>query len=152
MSLSDDQRALVRCVYDWLFEHGRPPTSAEIAAHLRRGGTAADVRRELSELKVGKTILPHPVTGEIWMAGPFASTPTDYSVSSARVTWWANCAWDMLGVAALADQPVRIDARCIDCGDRFTVSVDDPGHVDLPPWVVHFLVPARQWYDDIGFT
>lgn len=149
MTLTPDQRALVRCVYDALFETGRPPSSVEIASRL--GGSATDARRALAELRIGKTILPHPATGEIWMAGPFASAPTAYSVTDGTVTWWANCAWDMLGVAALLNRRVRMDGRCTDCGDLFAATVD-PANAQLPPWVVHFLVPARNWYDDIGFT
>jgi hypothetical protein len=146
---SAEQRAIVRCVYDWLLEFGRPPTSEQVATQL--GGTGADIRRALAGLKIGKTVLPHPATGEIWMAGPFASAPTGYSVSNGRVTWWANCAWDMLGVAALVDQPVQLSARCTDCGEEFDVPLD-PSNAQLPDWVVHFLVPAQRWYDDIGFT
>ena len=136
-------------VYDHLLERGMPPTLDELARHFGCG--AADAKRALAELKIGKTVLAHPQTGEIWMAGPFAATESPYRVTGSRVTWFANCAWDMLGVAVIANERVRIEARCTDCGEDLSMSASpsEPPSIDA---VVHFLVPARRWYDDLGFT
>jgi hypothetical protein len=57
----------------------------------------------------------------------------------------------MLGVAAVARHEVRIEARCTDCGEPITLTADPSRALDAEG-VVHFLVPARRWYDDIGFT
>ena len=84
-------------------------------------------------------------------SGPFASEKTDYKVAGRRTTWFANCAWDMLGVAMIARERVTIETRCGDCGEAIQLRADH----ESPPresLVVHFLVPARRWYDDIGFT
>jgi hypothetical protein len=136
-------------VYDRLFARGLPPTAAEIAEHWGIDEGAA--KRMLGALKIGKTLLAHPTTGEIWMAGPFASSPTPYRVVGSHASWWANCAWDMLGIAALADEPVRIDASCTDCAAPVTIRAD-PLTGPRDQGIVHFLLPARRWYDDIGFT
>jgi hypothetical protein len=146
--MSDD--ALRAFVYDHIIVRGAVPPSSEIAAYF--DGDAAQVRDRLAALEVGKTILVHPATHEIWMAGPFSAAPTQYKLSDGKTTWYANCAWDMLGVAMLVDRPLLAETHCADCGERIAVECD-PLH---PPSecqaVVHFLVPARQWYDDIGFT
>jgi hypothetical protein len=105
----------------------------------------------LAELKIGKTVLVHPQTGEIWMAGPFAAASTPYRVVGSRTSWWANCAWDMMGVAFLADEPVRIESVCTDCAAPMTFDLD-PREGSPGTAVVHFLMPARRWYDDIGYT
>jgi hypothetical protein len=137
-------------VYDHIVARGRPPLSGQVAEQF--GVSPEDALRAIREVKIGKTILPHPETGEIWMAGPFASSPSDYEVRGRDVRWWANCGWDMLGVAQLVGEPVRIDTRCGCCDAPISIDADaasdpvDAGHV------VHFLVPARRWYDDIGFT
>jgi alkylmercury lyase-like protein len=136
-------------IYDRLLAAGQPPTIQELAAHFR--ASDAEARRWIADLKIGKTILPHPQTGEIWMAGPFASTKTPYRVAGQRVTWWANCAWDMLGVAMISRESVRIDSQCTDCGEPLTLRSGPNERPDFDG-VVHFLVPARHWYDDIGFT
>ena len=144
-----DSDALRRFIYDELITRGLPPRTERIASHF--GVTRDAARSALADLKVGKTVLVHPSTGEIWMAGPFASAPTSYQITRNGISWWANCAWDLLGVAAIVGAPARLDATCTDCGLPFSVDVGADGP---PPsdWVVHFLLPARRWYDDIGFT
>ena len=146
-----DADALRVFVYDVLVESGRPPTSQVIAA--RFGVSASHARAALRGLRIGKTILPNPETGEIWMAGPFAAAPTAYKVVGRRTTWWANCAWDMLGIPAIVGESVDIEASCTDCGLPAPVRVDaDSGPGAASAEIVHFLVPAHRWYEDIGFT
>ena len=136
-------------IYDVLLDRGSPPSIAELANEFHV--PLRDARHAIADLKIGKTVLPHPRTGEIWMAGPFASEPTPYKVSGKRTSWFANCAWDMFGVAMIAREWVTIETRCGDCREpiRLTADPDSPSREDM---VVHFLVPARRWYDDIGFT
>jgi hypothetical protein len=137
-------------VYDHVIARGLPPKSTEIAGHF--GASVDDALRAIRDVKIGKTILPHPTTGEIWMAGPFASKPSNYEVIAGRKRWWANCAWDMLGVAQLVGEPVRIETRCGDCDAPLSLETDGSAEPAGAGYVVHFLVPARHWYDDIGFT
>lgn len=136
-------------IYEVLLDRGVPPTVAELAHQF--SSSVKEARAAIAGLKIGKTVLPHPRTGEIWMAGPFASEPTAYKVAGRRATWFANCAWDMLGVAMIAREWVSIESECGDCGDAIRLSADHetPSRDKL---VVHFLLPARRWYDDIGFT
>lgn len=145
-----DARAVRVHAYEHLLASGLPPTSLQIADHF--GVKPAEALRALREMKIGKAILPHPATGEIWMAGPFASMPTPYTVIGRTAAWWANCAWDMLGVAQLANEQVRIQTQCVDCGDPMIFHVRPGAGELLDAAVVHFLVPARRWYDDIAFT
>jgi hypothetical protein len=136
-------------VYDYLVANALPPKLDKIATHF--GIARADARRELAALKIGKTILVHPETGEIWMAGPFAATKTVYEVVAGGRTYYANCAWDMLGIPMILGVPVEIHTKCTDCGAAMRIN----GHPKKSPTangVVHFLVPARHWYEDIGFT
>ena len=144
-----DPVALRVFVYDQLVDRGAAPSVALIANHF---GTAPnDTRYALAELRIGKTILVHPDTGEIWMAGPFSATETAYRVTLGDRQWWANCAWDMFGVAVIVGAAVRVDARCGDCGEPMMLECD-PAAPPNGNGVVHFLVPARRWYENIGFT
>jgi hypothetical protein len=136
-------------IYDRLLESGRPPTCAEIGKHFHL--SESEARRTIAEMKIGKTVLPDPKTGEIWMAGPFAAQPTTYRVVGSRTQWFANCAWDMFGVAMIAGEKVRIEAQCTDCGAPMHMHAD-PRTVPTDEGIVHFLVPARRWYEDIRFT
>ena len=147
--MSVDGRALRIAVYETILDSGRVPTAEALAARL--GLAAGDVRSALASLDIGKTILVHPSTGEIWMAGPFSAVETPYRVVSGARTWWANCAWDMFGIVVLVNDHAEIRARCADCGDPMILEAD-PSVAPNDDAVVHFLVPARRWYDDIGFT
>jgi hypothetical protein len=143
-------------VYDTIARRGRPPASTEIGAHF--GITPDDARVAVADAALGKALFPDPHTGEIAIAGPVAGTPTSYRVSANGVTWFANSAWDMLGVAAMFMTEVTIDAKCTDCGEPVKFFLDPlafpafrfvNGSLDDKA-VVHFLLPARQWQDDIG--
>jgi len=136
-------------VYDSLLSAGHLPTSAEIAAQF--GVSRDEVVATIRNARTGKTLLIDPRTGELWMAGPFSARRTAYEITAGTRRWWANCAWDMLGVADLVGEPVDLSARCTDCGEPFAFRFA-PAADDVPDWIVHFLVPARRWYDDIGFT
>jgi len=145
-----DSSSLRIFVYDSLIADGEMPPSAAIANHFAVSGT--DALHALREMRIGKTVLPHPTTGQIWMAGPFSAAETQYVVRAANRRWFANCAWDMLGVATIVAEPVDIEARCTDCGDPIALHLAPQHETVGADLLVHFLLPARRWYDDIGFT
>jgi hypothetical protein len=136
-------------IYAWLLARGVPPSCQEIATHF--GVTRAEARDLLRRMGIGKTVLTHPATGEIWMAGPFSAIETPYRVVGRRTQWWANCAWDMFGVSVIAGEDVRIETQCTDCGDPWVLYAS-PHSKPADEGLVHFLLPARLWYADIGFT
>ena len=90
-------------------------------------------------------------TGALAMAMPFSAVPTPFRVNTPRGTWWANCAWDALGIPVMLSSPAKIDTTCGDCGTP--LRIETTAH-DLVPntGVIHFAVPARDWWADIGFT
>ena len=57
----------------------------------------------------------------------------------------------MPGIPIITGQSARVETKCTDCGEplSFDVAPDRPPAVDS---IVHFLLPAARWYDDIGFT
>lgn len=136
-------------IYDHLIAHGVAPSCAEMGDAF--GETAASVRDQLATLRIGKTVLVHPTTRELWMVGPFSAAPTNYRLTDGSTTWFANCAWDMFGVATLVGRPIRAEVPCVDCDEPLSVHCD-PAEPPKEPFVVHFLLPARRWYEDIGFT
>jgi hypothetical protein len=147
--LQVDPAALRIFVYESLIARAHMPTASDIAE--RFAITHDEAIEAIRGVNIGKTLLPDPRTGEIWMAGPFSAPRTTYEVRAGDRRWWANCAWDMLGVAALVGTRVGVSARCTDCGDIIAFQLA-PEDVTVPDGVVHFLVPARRWYEDIGFT
>jgi hypothetical protein len=144
-----DPAALRQYVYEQILAEGAPPSSARIAE--RFNAARADALAALAGLKIGKTVLVHPRTGEIWMAGPFSSVPTPYVVERGGRQWFTNCIWDLLGAAVLVGQPVQLRASCVESGEPFVADLD-PARGISSDWVAHLLLPARQWYDDVGYT
>jgi hypothetical protein len=87
----------------------------------------------------------------IRMAPPFSGIPTRQRVVAGGIEYFANCAWDALGVAAALQRPAVVHSECGESGEplRLQVTRDGP---ELSSWVFHCLVPAAKWWDDIGFT
>lgn len=83
--------------------------------------------------------------GEIVMAHPFAAHRDGARVDSGGRTWWGNCAWDALGIAAVLDLS---DARVTSNG---VVLALEHGRL-AGDAVFQISVPASRWWDDIAFT
>ena len=92
-----------------------------------------------------------PDLDAIRMANPFSAVPTPYRVHADGRWWYANCAWDAFGIPAALGVDGRFESVCPDCGEPYAVEVRD-GRADRPELLFHVLVPAAQWWDDIGFT
>lgn len=124
-----------------------PPTVESISRDLEL--PARSVRESLEKLAGSHAIVLRPDTHEIWMAHPFSGVPTDYTATSGDRTWFANCGWDAVAILALlGNGTLRSKDPLTSSTNEWTVS---NGQV-RPAGVVHFLVPARKFWDDIGFT
>jgi hypothetical protein len=88
---------------------------------------------------------------ELRMANPFSAVPTAYRVEAAGRWWYANCAWDALGVCAALGVDGRVEASCPDCGEPIALGVREQ-RPDDESLVFHCLVPAARWWEDIVFT
>ena len=139
-----------RHVYFSVVANGRPPTTAETAhAFGRKKPEIADAYRRLHDAHA--LVLVADST-EIWMANPFCFAPTPHRVTAGGRTWTGTCAWDALGIPAALHGDGRIDSACACCGEAIELEVRDGALVEGEDLLVHIVVPARRWWDDIGFT
>ena len=145
----DLDRELRARVYEHFIDTGRAPSAEDLAGAL--GTDVATVDGSLQRLAAAHALVLDPRSAEILMAHPFSATATDYPVYARGITYWANCAWDALGVPVLLGNDAVSVAACPDCAVRLTLEVRD-GSVRSNADVVHFLVPARDFWRDIGFT
>lgn len=136
-------------VYRGFVEDARPPSPDEIARSL--GHPQIEVEGALRRLADGHVLVLAPGTPYVWMANPFSAIPTPFRVESGDSRWWGNCIWDALGILAAVGRDGMVSASCPDCGEPLTIEVTD-GAVAGDEAIVHYALPAAQWWDDIGFN
>ena len=139
-----------RHVYFSVVAHGRPPTVAETAAAFER--PAPEVEESYGRLHDAHALVLFPDSTDIWMANPFCFAPTPYRVTAGGRVWTGACAWDALGIPGALHGDGRIDSECACCGEPVALEVRDGELAEGADLLVHILVPARRWWDDIGFT
>jgi len=150
---TDKNRVRLR-LYQMFVEFGRCPSKAEMTADL--GASVGDVTNALNELAAAHMLVLQPGSGEVLMANPLSAVPTPFAVETegraGPRSWYGNCIWDALGVIAMLHGDGRVLASCGCCGESMTVSVRGGEVVCSPPGLVHFALPARQWWSDIVFN
>ena len=134
---------------DYSRQTGRTPAITELAA--KHSLPAAEIAGALRRLDENHHLVLDDESGEILMAFPFSAVPTAFRVESGERGWWANCVWDALGIAALFQQDARASTACPCCNHPLQLEVKG-GSLAANEGVVHFTIPARQWWDDVVFT
>jgi hypothetical protein len=137
-----------RATYRLFVQLGRAPSAREVAAD--RGVGEPDVRAAWARLHEAHALVLD-ADGEIRMANPFSAVPTDFRVDAAGRSWFANCGWDAFGIGAALGVDSAFDTHCPDCGEGLHIEINE-GRPEPTNLVWHVLVPARQWWSDIGFT
>jgi hypothetical protein len=141
--------AMRRATYALFVELGRAPTAAETTREtgIEVGAVVESWRR----LHAVRALVLNSATDEIRMANPFSAVPSAYRVRVSGRWWYANCAWDAIGICAALHADGQVEASCPDCGAPVGFAVQDerPGDSSL---LFHCLVPASRWWDDIVFT
>ncbi|MGD2059260.1 MAG: organomercurial lyase [Acidimicrobiia bacterium] len=134
-------RAVRARIYELFVDGARVVDAGTLAAAT--GLTRPEVTQSMADLAAEHRIALAD-NGRVRMAHPFSGVPTSYRARIGERWWWANCAWDSLAILALlgdgeAEGP-----------DGLTWSVRE-GRVE-PDGIVHLLVPARSFWDDVGYT
>jgi hypothetical protein len=125
------------------------PQAPEIATALAR--EIDEIKAALKQLAANKVLILAPNDGNIWAANPFCAVPSGFRVRAAGRTYRAICIWDALGIAAALQKDAVIDATCGDCGEPMRLEIVNDA-LARAEGMVHFAVPARNWWDNIGFA
>jgi Alkylmercury lyase len=136
-------------VYEQMIETASAPSAAAVAHALSLD--TGEVEGAFQALAEARMLVLQPGTTAIWMAMPFSNVQTPFTVISNGRAYYANCAWDAFGVAALLETDARIFTTCADCGGVIERKISNGAPIDTSG-VVHFALPVRRWWDDIGFT
>lgn len=136
-------------IYRFFADQCQAPAYQHIADVLK--ADRENVRAAFHKLHGRHMIFLDHHTDSIRMANPFSAIPTRFKVTSGNKQWWANCAWDSLGIAAALHMDVQITAGYPDTEETVELQVKR-GTVDGKNHVVYFPLPCRHWYDDLVFT
>ena len=135
---------------------GEPPSAESLAALMRTPLT--EVRAALERLAAGKAIVLQPESRTILMATPLCAVPTPFRVrgtSSAFTSpgrwFFGSCVWDAMGIAAMLGGDAVLDTACGCCGEAMALPFR-AGEPLPAEGVIHFVIPARRWWENIVFT
>lgn len=136
-------------IYTHFAETGTAPSAREVADRV--GADVESVLGAYVRLREQRVLALEADRTSIRMAPPFSGVPTQHAVLVDGIQYFANCAWDALGIPAALQRPGEVHSRCEQSGEPFdlNVGVDGP---DDSPWLFHCVVPAAKWWDDIVFT
>ena len=136
-------------IYRQMIETSAAPSPAEAARAL--GCAPEEAAAAYRALADARMIVLRPGTTTVWMAMPFANVQTPFTVISGGRAYYANCAWDAFGIAALLRADARVFTTCPDCGGVIERKISG-GALGDPRGVVHFALPPRRWWENIGYT
>ncbi|MBL8079823.1 MAG: hypothetical protein JNM55_17785 [Anaerolineales bacterium] len=147
-------------VYRYFADTTRAPSTEDTARHFNISKEEAG--KIYTELNHRHAFFLEPETLTIRMANPFSAIPTDFKVHANGKTYFANCAWDMLGIPAAlhcdatidavfteSNGPVQLEIRDGQIAQGGVLAAEDGGLSDM---LVHFPLPFSRWYDDLVFT
>ena len=147
---AEEQDARVRAgVYDITVSSGMPPGAAQLSAVLTLPEPL--VRESLERLAAGRALVLQRDSREVLMANPFSAVPTPFAVHAGGRLFYGNCIWDALGIPAMLGTDARIESSCACCGEAMELVVSE-GALQPVTGVVHFAVPAHEWWQDIVYN
>src|SRR5262245_56337845 len=145
----DDSTRVKMAIYRHFADTAEAPSAADLAGPL--GMTADEVRAAFTALRTSRVLFLEPNGVTIRMAPPFSGVPTQHEVYVEKRRYFANCAWDALGIPAALRSAAIVRSRCEQTHEPLRLEVGTEG----PPasdWIFHCLVPAAKWWDDLVFT
>ena len=146
----DFETAVKLNIYETLAGMAHAPTTFDVARSLN--APSAQVEDAFRGLHQKRLLVPEPGDpSRIRMAPPFSGVPTSFRVVVDGRSYFANCAWDALGISAALHRDAVVEASDGESGEPIRLIVKDAGPKP-EPCVIHFAVPAARWWDDIVHT
>jgi hypothetical protein len=136
-------------IYRHIAETTGMPTVGAVAAAV--SASEEEVREAYQHLSTNRALVFEPDGVSIRMAMPFSGIATQHRVRVDGREYFANCAWDALGVIAALQRPGAVLSRCEQTLEPIELEVGEDGPAP-EPCVIHFAVPAAHWWKDIVFT
>jgi alkylmercury lyase-like protein len=136
-------------VYQHFADTTHPPSADVTAQHFNI--SLEEAAEYYKALNARHAFFLDPDTLNIRMAWPFSAIPTDFKVHANGKTYYANCAWDMLGIPVILQSDATAEAVCTESNDAVQLEIKN-GQVTNSELLIHFPVAFSHWYDDLVFT
>lgn len=136
-------------ILQYIIQNGFAPDVEELCGLLDQ--QKQTVIEALYALQEYHGVVLHPNEPKIWVIHPFSLAPTNFLVQTSRRSWWGNCAWCSLGVAALLKEDLSILTSYGAHGEPLIISIKD-GEIQDKDLVVHFPIPMKQAWDNVIYT
>jgi hypothetical protein len=143
-----DRGFLHHTILTHFVERGYAPSVRELSGILEQPRDS--VIAALEALQDDHGVVLQPVSREIWVAHPFSAAPTNFWVESRRGSWWGNCAWCSMGIAALVGGDVVVTTTLGGESRQVRVRVSDGATQD--EYLVHFPVPMARAWENVTYT
>lgn len=146
---TDFDTSVKLAIYRTTAETGRLPSLKTVAERVC--ATPEAVQLAYRALRADRLLFLEDDGVTIRMAPPFSGVRTQHRVTVGGIDYFANCAWDALGIPAALRRPGLVESRCEQSLEplRLAVGIDGP---EPSSWLFHCLVPAAKWWDDLVFT
>ena len=136
-------------IYRHFAETGEAPAVQTVASRL--GVSEPQVQQSYGDLRASRVLFLERDDCTIRMAPPFSGVPTQHRVQVGAVSYFANCAWDALGIPAALQRPGVVSSECALTREPLRLEIGAEGPSPCA-WVFHSLVAAAHWWDDLVFT
>ena len=138
-------------ILNHLLEKGYAPDLPTIAAHFGES-TLHEAKSVLIELEEQHGVVLHPDKESVWIVHPLSTAPTNFWIKAQGMTYWGNCAWCSLGVAALL-QPNNVTISTTVGAEGELVGIEiASGKLTSTDYLVHFPVPMTKAWDNVVYT
>lgn len=149
MSELDFDTRVKLAVYHYFAETGSQPSPEDIGGRL--GSDVSTILDAYRRLRSKRMLVLEEDGRSIRMASPFSGVATQHVVEVDGRNYFANCAWDALGIIAALQKPGIVHSRCEQTREPLHLGVGQDGP-EWSDWLFHSLVPAARWWEDIIFT
>src|SRR3972149_10440694 len=110
-------------IYTTIAETAAAPTA--VAVGQRSGPAPQQAEAAFPRLYEKRLLVPEPGhPSRIRMAPPFSGVPTAFPVETRGKRYYANCAWDALGIPAALQEDAVIPAADAFTGERLPLEVE----------------------------
>ena len=136
-------------IINHVLKYGYAPSVDDLARQFSEPEN--NVQKALQDLEEYHGIVLNEDKVTVKAIHPFALFPTSFRVESENQSWWGNCSWCSLGVAALLQKDCVIRTRVGGDGDPINLTIRS-GELLEKDLLIHFPIPMMNAWDDVVYT